>query len=1112
MRVPGLRSMTVIADTSGARMVEPDAAYKRKQDTVRRLLAAALLCLGLLGCSQQAQRPQPVAYGGVLDLSDWDFAKDGPLPLNGEWQLYWQKFASDIGSGAQPMLAKPGAWNSLVPGGQQLGPHGFGTYRLRILLPKNAPTLRLRSGSWNTATRIRIDGLQYSIGTPGPTRALTKAKIDTLLLDFPSAKPEVQLTVEVSNFLHRNGGLMAPPILGAAADVQSMADQASYSNAMVFAAMLMFGLYHLVLFAIRRDPIALWFGAFCLLASTRLLIVDERILHVWITTPDFETERLTQYLIVSFAVVCYAFLVRSIFPKHFPTWTRNTLATAGLGLALLALASMDSLVRIFEVVVATVVASVFLSLIAAVRAVFDRERTALTFLGGFIPLGAGIVADVIISTTRSIPSGFSAYGMLGFSAMQSIVIARRFGYAFRQVESLSTELEARNRELDTKNADLARVDALKNDFLANTSHELRTPLHGIIGIAESLLSQRAAHSTSATDKRLNENLNLIATSGRRLASLVNDILDMQQIERGEVELNRRAFDLHTLSATVTQIHSALLPADGVRLINDVPDNLPLALGDENRVQQVLHNLIGNAVKFTSKGTIRVFAEPKGELLEISVTDTGIGIEPQKQRIIFERFTQADGSVQRTFGGTGLGLAITSRLIEMHGGKIHLESKPGHGSRFWFTLPLAAADSTVTIPKATYVESDNKATLSAGILTQSPDGGLQALTDGTAAAEPDPSTSTERTAVANIMADADGSAGTVLVVDDELTNRRVLENILGAHRYRVVEAADGEQALALLQDLRPDVVLLDVMMPRMSGYEVCRAIRRTNSPAELPVLFLSARTEAEDLLAGFEAGGNDYLPKPFSGPELLARVRTHTSLRAFYAEALRLRGKLVGQEKLAMVGQMASGIVHDFKNPVSVIRGYAEMADSEELGRQKRQKYLNIIGDEAERMANMVQDLLDYSSGGLSLRPEQIALEDFARKVEEVLTPYFRLSDVEFNVTFEGEGTIRVDTQRMLRAIINIAGNAIDALKNQGSFQIRVLCKPRELQLLLLDNGPGIDPAVRETLFEPFVTHGKAHGSGLGMAIVRSIVEGHGGTVTVDSKAGKGATFNIQIPR
>src|SRR5690606_37693930 len=157
----------------------------------------------------------------------------------------------------------------------------------------------------------------------------------------------------------------------------------------------------------------------------------------------------------------------------------------------------------------------------------------LTFLAGFVPITAGILADVVSSTTQNVAAGYSAYGMLGFSALQSIVIARRFTYAFEQVETLSSTLEGRNQELDRKNAELARLDDLKTEFLANTSHELRTPLHGIIGIAESLLldlSQVDSAQPNPGTERLRENLMLIVASGRRLASLVNDILDMQQIE------------------------------------------------------------------------------------------------------------------------------------------------------------------------------------------------------------------------------------------------------------------------------------------------------------------------------------------------------------------------------------------------------------------------------------------------------------------------------------------------------------------------------------------------------------------------------------------------------
>lgn len=418
------------------------------------------------------------------------------------------------------------------------------------------------------------------------------------------------------------------------------------------------------------------------------------------------------------------------------------------------------------------------------------------------------------------------------------------------------------------NRQLRRVDKLKDEFLANTSHELRTPLHGIIGLAESL----ADGATGPLPGAAVENLAMIVSSGRRLGSLIDDLLDFSKLKHEAIELDLSAVDLRPLVDVVLTLARPLVGERDLVLLNEVPADLPLAHADEHRVTQVLHNLVGNAVKFTPRGEVRVSAVTAGgrdDQLAVTVADSGIGVDPADQERIFLSFEQAEGDTARRFGGTGLGLAVSRQLVELHGGTLGVESTPGEGSRFTFTLPMAPADVAAAAPERT---SDGM-----------PRSWLGALGGGRRLARPD----------ASEAADAEEGAGaepapaavpavgeerfTLLVVDDEPVNRRVLVNQLGLERYRILEAPDGEEALVAAARERPDLVLLDIMMPRMSGYDVCRRLREERPPADLPVIYLSAKNQLRDLLAGFETGANDYLTKPVSKAELLARVRTHLEL-------------------------------------------------------------------------------------------------------------------------------------------------------------------------------------------------------------------------------------------
>ena len=393
---------------------------------------------------------------------------------------------------------------------------------------------------------------------------------------------------------------------------------------------------------------------------------------------------------------------------------------------------------------------------------------------------------------------------------------------------------------------LLRADALKDEFLANTSHELRTPLSGIIGIGQSLLDGAAGDLTDEQQ----QNLRMIVASGRRLANLVNDVLDFSKLRHETIQLRRQPTDLHALTDLVLTVSRSLIGRREIRLFNRLNPQVPLVDADEQRVQQIMFNLVGNAIKFTPGGAVEVSGTIRNGWLDVTVSDTGIGIKPERLGEIFESFSQGDGSVAREYGGTGLGLAITKQLVELHGGTIGVESQLEIGSRFTFSLPLSQTTRAMLKPDdqldhtVSRVVSDMR------------------LTESTSTGAPT----------------APRGGNRVLVVDDEPVNIQALTNYLTLAKYDVETAISGEEALNYLSGDEPcDLVLLDVMMPKLSGFEVCERIRERYSPTELPVILLTAKNRVSDLVTGFGAGANDYLTKPFASEELLARVRVHLEL-------------------------------------------------------------------------------------------------------------------------------------------------------------------------------------------------------------------------------------------
>ncbi|MDH3243793.1 MAG: ATP-binding protein, partial [Saprospiraceae bacterium] len=440
------------------------------------------------------------------------------------------------------------------------------------------------------------------------------------------------------------------------------------------------------------------------------------------------------------------------------------------------------------------------------------------------------------------------------------------------------------RERDISNK-LQQVDKLKDQFLANTSHELRTPLNGIIGLAESLIDREQ-------DKNIRKDLSMIFASGKRLANLVNDILDFSKMKNQDLVLQSQPVGLHTIVEVVLRLSEPLIIQKELELVNQVDENLPLVMGDENRLEQVLHNLVGNAIKFTETGSVTIAAEVQGDRVAVSVSDTGIGIPEDKFDTIFQSFEQADGSTAREYGGTGLGLSVSKQLIELHGGTITVQSQIGEGSTFTFTLPLSSADAIAEAEKNPRKREEliRKVELDAPV--------ERSLAPETEKEEGVPATNGVGEAVTHASLISSHPVN-ILVVDDEPVNRQVLENHLSLAGYSVTQASNGPEALKIMQNGHDfDLILLDIMMPRMSGYEVCHRLREIYLPSELPVVMLTAKNRVSDLVEGFDLGANDYLIKPFSKEELLTRIKTHLNLHRVHQAT----GRFVPNEFLRSVGR------------------------------------------------------------------------------------------------------------------------------------------------------------------------------------------------------------------
>jgi CheY-like chemotaxis protein/HPt (histidine-containing phosphotransfer) domain-containing protein len=382
-----------------------------------------------------------------------------------------------------------------------------------------------------------------------------------------------------------------------------------------------------------------------------------------------------------------------------------------------------------------------------------------------------------------------------------------------------------------------RNEKIKQQFLANMSHEIRTPMNAVMGINRLLLEKQPRHDQLRY-------LNGIRKASDNLLHIVNDILDISKIESGKMELETVDFSLRDVIGQVAEVLSHKAAEKGIALLTDLDDDMSdVYIGDPLRLSQVLMNLAGNAVKFTSRGTVIIQISQAGgaQGIRFSVADTGIGIPTEKLETIFESFTQATNSDTRNYGGTGLGLTISRQLVELMGGRLEVESTAGAGSVFTFTLLLPVGSPAR----------------------------LKHAEEGT---------SVDASALAGLR---------VLVVDDHEYNRMVArDTLLSKAAVHVEEAANGREAIEKLRHASFDLVLMDVQMPEMDGYEATKHIRAHLPPPKnaVPVIALTASVIRSDLDKCLEAGMNDYVPKPFGVVRLLTSIAKHTGRNLYVREA------------------------------------------------------------------------------------------------------------------------------------------------------------------------------------------------------------------------------------
>ncbi len=834
------------------------------------ILITVLFSFSLIACSS-SPKTTPKIVNGVMDLTDWTFEHDGIVNLRGDVEFYWQQlleptdFIIEHPPEKTGLIEIPHSWNGYKVADESLPGSGYATHRFKILLNDYDIPVAFYMPEFETSYILYVNG--EAIGTNGIVGKTTETTVPEwkpLVANVVCKNKELEVILQIANFHHRKGGAGQLIQFGTENQIRQIRENDLMFDFFLFGSLFIMGLYHFGLFALRReDKSPLYFGMICFVIALRLVVSGNYYINHFF--PDLTWQWLVRLDYLSFylapPILCQ--FLYFLFPQECSRLIVRLIQLMGiLFVSVVLLTSVQIFTyTVISYQIITITIGLYCIYILVLATYYKREG-GFVFLLGFLILFTAMINDLLYNNQIIYTGYMGPFGLFIFIFSQAFLLSSRFSSAFFGVAKLSKELEISNDQLII-------LDKLKDEFLANTSHELRTPLNGIIGIAESMVD--GATGTLTHEQIFN--LLMVVSSGRRLSNLVNDILDFSKMQHKNLILQMKPIDIYQLTEVVLTLSKPLIGNKSLHLSNNIAPSTPSILADENRLQQIMHNLIGNAIKFTESGQVTISAaiqKPSSQLpssyLQITISDTGMGIPADKLETVFQSFQQIDASASRVHGGTGLGLTITKQLVELHGGDISVESTLGRGSQFHFTIPISDVPLQSEKREVGQVSMPDK---QSGAVEKLHPYSAQVVNQIRHAVQP----------VVDISSpDLEENKGfKVLAVDDEPINIQVLSNYLSLHNFTIAQAYDGFEALEAVEDFKPDLVLLDVMMPKMSGYETCRKIRQTHPAHELPIIMLTAKNQIADLVAGFKAGANDYLTKPFAKDELLSRVNIHLRL-------------------------------------------------------------------------------------------------------------------------------------------------------------------------------------------------------------------------------------------
>ncbi|MBV7274506.1 response regulator [Clostridium sp. PL3] len=994
----------------------------------------------------------PLCKNGFLDLSHWDFEASGRVKLNGQWEFYPNVLLSPKDINNKVLSEKlyinvPNPWTKEVSK-NILSNRGIGTYRLKVRINKDLSIYGLITEHMRSANKIFVNGRE--IAKSGNVESSFKggysSNVVPVISMFPSYGDTLDIIIQVANSDYYNGGIIQNIYLGSYINILDYYFKINIFKIVCIAFLMMFGIYYIrIYFITRKEKILIYFGISCIIYSCIFAIKTDKIFNKLSKFIPFIILLKTALALICLIVLFICLFIRENGKIFIPDkYMKVITLIVSINIFLVLMLPTRFMALLENIIVLMNTLLLILVSILMIKALVNKEYGRLNVNGTMI-LFFGIILNIVqyvnyilyffsITNNNFIPLIILLFVLIEWSTM----------FLDQYVQSyLNLEVMRNN---------LIKLDKIKDEILLNTSHEFKTPLHTIINIAEAMRNEKET-------LKFEKNLSNIISIATKLSSLVNDIIDFEYLQNGNIKFNKKTFDINGSIQMVIDILGYMKKGEDIQLINTIPVGKYYVYTDENRFKQIIFNLIGNSLKYTGNGYVKVSAKIIDNYVYVSFEDTGLGIDKNTQKSLFVRkvFYKESDFIKGV--SPELGLSISKLLARNMGGDLYLKhSELNKGSIFNLKIPKVAIDKSIanntqnvkfqSKGTTTNIAKENKLNISIPLHTNGNE-------------------------VKKVK---------LLIVDDDASDVMVMKEIFYESHYEVIVAYDGKSALKLMHKHKNiSIILLDAMMPGLSGYNVCKKIRENYKIFELPILLITVTHTPEEIEAGLEVGVNDFLVKPFNSNELKSKVKTLLKLKEAVNEMLKI-------EAIFLQSQIKP---HFLYNSLSTI--------------------ISLCYSDGERAGKLLGELSNFLRLTFTIDPFNSFVS--LKRELSLVKSYIEIEKARFGDRLKTE--LNIDEKLLeykIPALViqPIVENSIrhGLMKRISGGIVKIAARKSKnfIEITIDDNGVGIEKEVLEKLLDNTFT------TSIGLKNVnKRLLNKYGQGLLITSDLGVGTSITIKIP-